>query len=381
MKRIYLDNNGSTALDPRVCHSLAKILQDLQGNPSSTHFFGRQTLGAVGKARDSIASYLGVKPHELIFTSGGTEGANMVLKGISSQKKKGHIITSTVEHSCVFATIQALEKNDYRVTYLSPGLIGSVSADAVHEAICQETQLIAIMAVNNETGVKSDIAGIAEVAKQHNVPLFIDGVALLGKEPFTIPSGVSAMTFSGHKLHAPKGIGMTFIRSNFKLDPLLTGGEQEFGKRGGTQNVLGIIGLATAVELLSTELPEASLRMQSLRNLFESLLMENLDRISINGTGPRIANTSNLAFSGVDGEALLIALDAAGVAASHGSACASGSTEPSRILLEMGLPLDLVLSSIRFSLSRFTTEEEIRTASTIIIDAVRRMRHVNRSIR
>lgn len=374
MKRIYLDNNATTGLDPRVCDTLVEALKNIEGNPSSTHSFGQKTRAALSRSRDSIASYLGIKPQELIFTSGGTESANMILRGIIQEKNKGHIITSTVEHACVFMTLKALEKNGYKVTYLSPGFSGNISPDAIRNAITEQTQLIAIMAVNNETGVKSDIEAIAKIAATHHIPLFVDAVCLLGKEPFTIPPGVSAMSFSGHKLHAPKGIGMTFIRSNVKLTPLLIGGEQEFGRRAGTQNLLGILGLAKAIELLSSELPKASLYMQSLRDQFEQSLIQQLEGVSINGAGPRIVNTSNLAFAGVDGEALLINLDAAGIASSHGSACASGSLEPSRVLLQMGLPLELVRSSIRFSLSRFTTEEEVKSAVRLIVDTVQRMR-------
>ena len=229
------------------------------------------------------------------------------------------------------------------------------------------------MGVNNETGVKTDIQAIAAIAYEAGIPFLVDGVALLGKELFSIPLGVSAMCFSGHKLHAPQGTGFAFIRSNFKLHPLLTGGEQEFGHRGGTENVLGILSLAKAIEFLQAELPEASRRMLELRDKFENILLQELKNVSINGEGPRVVNTSNLAFSGVDGESLLINLDREGIAASHGSACSSGGLEPSRALLNMGLPLELVRSSIRFSLSRFTTESEILESCRLIIQIIRKL--------
>lgn len=371
--KIYLDNNASTLLDPRVRDYIISLLNSLEGNPSSTHSYGQKVRAAIAQARNAIATYLKVRSNELIFTSGGSESANMIIKGILHQGNKGHLITSTVEHSCVYNSARWLETNGFQVTFLNPGLYGAVSTQAVIDAIRPETKLIALLYVNNETGVKTDINEIAKVALTSGIPFFVDAVSLLGKELFTIPNGVSAMSFSGHKLHAPQGIGLTFVRSGLKLNPLITGGEQEFGKRAGTENVLGILGLAKAVELLETELPQASEKMQMLRDKFERKVMEALPKVTINGTGPRTVNVSNLAFAGVDGEAMLMALDAAGVAASHGSACASGSLEPSRVLLEMGLPLELVRGSIRFSLSRFTTDDEIDRAADIVVNIAKRL--------
>jgi cysteine desulfurase len=231
------------------------------------------------------------------------------------------------------------------------------------------------MAVNNETGVKTDIEAIAAIAQEHKIPFFVDAVALMGKEEFRIPTGVSAMAFSGHKFHAPKGIGFLMVRSSLKLAPLLIGGDQEYGKRAGTENLSGITGMATAIEILRTELPSASKRMEELRNKFEHELMQRLPDVSINGQGPRVVNTSNLAFQGVEGETLLTALDLAGIAVSHGSACASGALEPSRILLNMGCSKEVAASSIRFSLSRFTTQQEIEFCIEAIVKVVLKLRH------
>ncbi len=373
-QKIYLDNNGSTFLDPAVRDLLISSLQLKMGNPSSIHSFGKEAKSELFRARDSIAHYLRVKPAELVFTSGGTENANMVLRGVFAEKPDGHLITSAVEHACVYSTAQILEKSGTSVTYLLPGTIGAVSPQAVKEAIRPNTSLIALMAVNNETGVKTDIEAIAKIADQHRIPFFVDGVALLGKEPFTIHKGISAMSFSGHKIHAPQGTGVLFIRSGFKLQPIITGGEQEYGRRSGTENMLGILALAKAFELLKSNLTEASERMMQLRDQFEKIILQRLPDVFINGDGPRTANVSNLAFSGIDGESLLIALDNAGLSASHGSACSSGASEPSRILVNMGLPSQIVLSSIRFSLSRFTTEGEIEQAVNLICSIVERMR-------
>jgi len=370
--RIYLDNNASTYLDPRISEELGKVLESLGANPSSVHLSGQAIRNLINKARYTVASFLKVKPNEILFTSGGTESSNMIIHGILHNSAKGHVITSSTEHACVHSTIKQFESLGFEVSFLNAGEWGAVSPESVLAAIRPNTQLIALMAVNNETGVKTDIAAIADIAARHAIPFFVDAVALLGKELFDIPPGVGAMSFSGHKLHTLQGTGVAFIRSGLKLKPLLYGGEQEFGRRAGTENVLGIAGFAKAIELLKEELPHASLRMERLRDSFERHLIEALPRIAINGRGPRVVNVSNVAFPGVDGETLLIGLDQAGVSASHGSACSSGALEPSRILLSMGIPLDLVRSSLRFSLSRFTTEEEIEAACAIITRLVKR---------
>lgn len=371
---IYLDNNASTVLDPSVKDLLVDTLHVLQGNPSSMHSAGQRARIALSRARSQIANFLKTKPSEIIFTSGGTECANMIIRGISSNRRKGHIITSSVEHSCVYGTAQELQQQGFNVAFLSPGVHGAISPEAVQAAIQSDTILIALTAANNETGVKTDIAAIGRIAQQAHIPFFVDGVALLGKELFEIAPGVSAIGFSGHKVHALQGTGFAYIHPNLKLTPILSGGEQEFGRRAGTENLLGAIALGKAIEILASVLPQATFHMQAMRDKLESLLISNLDGVSINGAGPRVANTSNLAFEGVDGESLLIALDNAGIAASHGSACASGSLEPSRVLLNMGLPHQRVSASIRFSLSRFTTQEEIDRAAEGIIKCIKRLK-------
>jgi cysteine desulfurase len=380
-QRIYLDNNGSTSLDPRVLKVLYEHFSTDIGNPSSMHSFGQELRKKLNKARSTIAEYLHVKSNEIIFTSGGTEAANMVIRGVVSQKKTGNIITSNVEHSCVYSTIKFLETSGCKTTFLSPGKWGSISAQAVKEAIRPDTNLIALMAVNNETGVKTDIASIAEIADEASIPFVVDGVSLLGKEPFAIPQGVSAMWFSGHKLHAPKGIGFAFVRTNLKFTPLLIGGEQERGKRGGTENVSGAVALAEAISFLENELQEASFRMKRLRDKLESTLVQLLPGTIVNGEGPRICNTTNLAFEGLEGESILTNLDLEGIAVSHGSACASGALEPSRVLLKMGIPIETARSSIRISLSRFTTEEEIDRAISIIVKVIGKLRNLQASIK
>ncbi|MEI8365921.1 MAG: cysteine desulfurase family protein [Parachlamydiaceae bacterium] len=363
----YLDNNASTPLDPRITDFIARTLPSLIGNPSSTHSYGRTVRALLSHAKDAAASVLHVSPRELTFTSGGTESVNMGIRGlITAQKKTGHIITSAVEHSCVIACCKLLETCGFTVTYLRPGAWGAVTPEAVQGAIRPDTCLIALMAVNNETGVKTDISSVASIAERHRIPLFVDAVALLGKEKFDITKGVSAMAFSGHKIHALQGVGLLFVRSGVKLQPLLVGGEHESGRRAGTENVLGILTMGKAFEFIATELPESSAWMLARRQQFEERLSSLMPDVLINGEGPRTVNVSNIAFPGIDGETLLMLLDRACIAASHGSACSSGALEPSRILLNMDLPPERVRSSIRFSFSRFTTEADIDHACTVI---------------
>lgn len=352
-QKIYLDNNASTHVDPQVLRAMVSYMEASYGNPSSQHAFGRHARAAVTASRDAIAHVLGVRSREIVFTSGGTEGLNLILQGLPTP---GHIIASDVEHAAVFETLKVLEKRGFQVTYLKAGVHGAVTPDAVQKALTADTRLIALMSVNNETGVKTDIESIASIALRAGVPFLVDAIAQLGKEPVRIFEGVSVMCFSGQKIHAPMGTGFVYISSGFKLNPLLFGGEQENGRRAGTENVPGIIALAEAVKLFN---PESSIRMAKLRDRLEQGLREKIPGIMINGEGPRICNVSNISFPGADGEALLASLDMARIAASHGSACSSGALEPSRILMNMGYPKDRVRSAIRFSLSRFTTEQEI----------------------
>lgn len=374
MSRLYFDNNATTFLDPAVKAVIGEHLAKNLGNPSSVHTPGTEAKTLLNKARQTIALSLGVKNKEILFTSGGTEGLNTLLRQIFSPHFKGHLISSTVEHSALFSTALILQSYGISVSLLEPGFFGAVTAEKVKKALRPDTRLIALMAVNNETGVKTDIEAIGAIAKEANVPFLVDGVALFGKEPFVIPEGVTAMCFSGHKFHAPLGIGFSYLKSTFNLEPLISGGDQEFGRRGGTENLLGIVGLAEAVQQVDKHMPAAQLKMQRQRDFLENSLLQNIQGVSINGTGPRISNTSNLAFDDIEGETLLMRLDREGISVSHGSACASGALEPSRILLNMGLSKKQAASSIRISLSRFTTDEEMEKAIQVISATVTALR-------
>lgn len=353
---IYLDNNATTMMDPQVAQAMASALLEIPGNPSSLHQWGRAARTALQQAREVVAASLGVSTQEVLFHSGGTEGLNQIINALPA----GEIISTRIEHACID---QLLKQKNTR--YISVGEYGAATADQVKAAITPDTRAIVLMAVNNETGVKTDIPSIASLAKQYGIPFIVDGVCWMGKEKVHLPDGVSAAVFSAHKFHGPKGVGFTIIRKGFKVPAFIIGGPQEQGRRGGTENLPGIIGLAKALTLLTHDMSAT----ESLRHLFESEILSALPHAKINGTGSRVCNTSNIAFEGVDGETLLAKLDLAGLAASHGSACSSGAREPSRVLLQMGYSHERVRSSVRFSLSRMTTEDEIKRAAQIVIKA------------
>ncbi|MGM0440674.1 MAG: cysteine desulfurase family protein [Chlamydiota bacterium] len=366
MERIYLDNNASTPLDPDVYRVTCSALQELYGNPSSSHHEGQAARKKLSEARHLVAEYLGASSSQIIFTSGGTEGLNMALRGIAEKYPGGHIITSSAEHAAVYETVRFLENKGWEASFLEAGPKGAISADDVEEAIKPNTAMIAVMAVNNETGVKTDLEGVAALAQARNILLVVDGVAWMGKEPLNIPEGVSAIAFSGHKIHAPKGIGVLWVAPKLTIPPMLLGGGQEYGQRSGTENLPSIIGLAEAVKVLLHNEKFYQQHILGLRQHFERLLRQNIPSAIIHGQGPRTTNTTNVAFPGVEAEMLLMRLDLVGISASYGSACSSGALEPSRALLSMGIPSKIARSSLRFSFSRMNSIAEVEKAVDII---------------
>lgn len=369
-EKIYLDNNATTSLDPTVLDSMIEELAAPPHNPSSIHSFGQEARKTLADCRSSIAKFLNVTSSEIFFTSGGTEGMNLLIRG-ALPDPASPIITSPIDHPCVYNTLEDLKEKGANVSYLPIDSYGAPKAKDLQKFLQPDTKLIVLSAANGETGIKLDIEGIAAVAKKANVPLILDGVALLGKEPFSIPEGVSGMAFSAHKFHGPQGVGFVFARSGFKLSPLITGGNQEKNLRSGTENLPGIVGMTQALSILDED--EAYAHMKSLREQFEARLTEKIPDLEINGEGPRLPNTSNIYFPGVDAESLLISLDMENIAASYASACASGALEPSRALLNMGLSKERASSSLRFSFSRMNTPEEVQRASEIIIALVARL--------
>lgn len=365
---IYLDNNATTKVDPRVVDAIVKEFEIGPSNPSSMHKLGLSACDRLEESREVMAKYLKVKNKEILFTSGGTEAINMAIRGIMGINPKGHIITSSVEHSAVLNTVQALTLLGCDATIIDPGLKGHVSPEEIEQALRSDTKLIVLMSVNNETGIKTDISAIAKIAKKHGIPFIVDSIALLGKEPFDIPDGVSAMCFSGHKCHAPQGVGMLYLQSDFEITPLLTGGGQEFGKRSGTQNLSGIIGFAEAVNILEKELAKSSPKMKILRDRLEEGLKSIFPQAIVIGTGPRVVNTTCLAFPGIEREVFFNQLNAVNISVSSGSACFSSVVQPSRVLLNMDIPEEIAKTALRFSVSRMTTEEEIEKALRLIGD-------------
>lgn len=371
MRRIYLDNNATTALDPRVFKAMLPEMSGGPANPSSVHFFGQKARALLLGARERCAAFFEARPEEILFTSGGTESINYFLRGLG---EKGHIITSCIEHSAVYQTLQDLEKWGLKVSYLPVGLWGSPLPEQIEEAIQPDTRAIVLSSSNTETGVKIDLPSIAALAEERGIPLLIDAVATIGKERLFLHPGISAIAVSAHKFHGPKGTGALYLRLPLRLPSLITGGSQEMGRRAGTENLAGILGLTEALEIVKEEQDEITHQLTDLRGHLENGLKREIPDISIHGEGPRISNTSNIAFLGVDGETLLMQLDLAGIAVSHGSACGSGSLEPSRVLLNMGIDRKEARASIRFSLSRMNTREEIDLAIEKTAHIVKKLR-------
>lgn len=374
---LYLDHNATTPLDPRVLQVLLDSSQLLFGNPSSLHAAGRQSRSALQKARTFLATFLGFRSSEVMFCSGGTEGMNMLLRGWCKQHPEGHVLTSSAEHACVYETLLLLQQEGHQVTFLSPGRHGSVLPSHVESYLQEEKGkrplLLCFMAVNNETGVKTDVTGMAHLAHHYQTKLVVDGVAWLGKESGKMPLGVTAVCCSAHKIGGPKGIAALAVRG-WKVPPLITGGGQKLGARAGTEPVPAIMAFAEAVKGVEADQGEFLPRMMRLRNRFEQALIAQIPGIIRHGTGDRVGNTSSLSFIGCEGESLLIALDQMGIAASHGSACASGALEPSRVLREMGATKEEARSAVRFSLGRNTTLEEIERAIAALCQIVPSLR-------
>ncbi|MCB1113377.1 MAG: cysteine desulfurase [Chlamydiia bacterium] len=343
---IYFDNNASTPLEPAVKEAILEELSYGVSNPSSPHKEGQAARGRLNRYRKTVADYLQVRPQDVIFVSSGTEAMNQLIFS-ACQKKPKKILSSDREHSCVY---NALKKRPETVCF-----DGDIPNDV---------DLIVLMAANNESGVMQNLEALGKVASAKGIPFIVDGVALLGKEKFVWPEGVSAFGFSGHKIHAPAGVGVIAVKPPFKLSPQIIGGAQEYGLRGGTENMAGIAGFAKAIELIPSD-PAPYLRQ--LRDRFETKLKAALPNIQINGSHlPRVSNTSNILFKDIDGEGFLMRLDQKGLSASLGSACTSGALEPSRVLLSMGLSYKEAKSSLRFSLSRMNTPDEVDKAVALI---------------
>ncbi len=375
---IYLDNNATTAVDPAVLEAMLPYLTTLYGNPSSMHSFGGQVGKSLRAAREQVAHLLGADPTEILFTSCGSEGNNAAIRAaLQALPERKHIITTQVEHAAVLNVCKQMEKQGYRVTYLSVDRQGMLDLLELEAALTGDTALVTTMAANNETGVLFPIEQIGALAKDYGAIFHVDAVQAVGKIPLNMDSNtIDLLTLSGHKLHAPKGIGALYIRRGVRFRPLLIGGHQERGRRAGTENVAGIIALGKAAEIAQSH--QQSEGERQLRDRLEEGLLARIPDCEVNGHPvQRLPNTSNIGFKYIEGEAILFWLNQHGICASSGSACTSGSLEPSHVLRAMGLPYTILHGSIRFSLSRFNTPADIDQVLTVMPEVVAKLRAIS----
>ncbi len=376
---IYLDNNATTKIDDDVLAAMLPYLSIYYGNPSSMHTFGGQVGRAVRQARTQVASLLGAEDSEIIFTSCGTEGDNAaILAALKAQPNRKHIITTEVEHPAILNLCRKLEKDGYTVTYLSVNDKGQLDLNELEASLTGNTAVVSIMYANNETGVIFPIEQIGQIVKEYGALFHVDAVQAVGKIPLNMKtSTIDMLTLSGHKIHAPKGIGALYVRKGVRFRPHLIGGHQERGRRGGTENVAGIVALGEAAKLAEQHLAGV-IWEKRLRDKLEQGILNSIPNTVINGNPVnRLPNTTNIGFKYIEGEAILLSLDQFGICASSGSACTSGSLEPSHVLRALGLPYSVLHGSIRFSLSRFTTEQEIDRVLEVLPGIIERLRELS----
>ncbi|GBF79022.1 cysteine desulfurase NifS [Aphanothece sacrum] len=373
---IYLDNNATTQIDEEVLGAMMPYLTLYYGNPSSMHTFGGQVGRAVTTAREQVASLLGADASEIVFTSCGTEGDNAAIRGaLAAQPNKRHIVTSEVEHPAVLNLCKNLEKQGYTVTYLSVNNQGQLDLSEVEASLTGNTALVSIMYANNETGVVFPVEKVGQLAKDYGAIFHVDAVQAVGKIPLNMQtSTIDLLTLSGHKIHAPKGIGALYVRRGTRFRPSMIGGHQERGRRAGTENVPGIVALGKAAELAQYHLANVSGERQ-LRDYLEQTILTLIPNTVVNGHPiQRLPNTTNIGFKYIEGEAILLSLNQYEICASSGSACTSGSLEPSHVLRAMGLPYSVLHGSIRFSLSRYTTQTQIDRVLEVLPGIIERLR-------
>jgi cysteine desulfurase len=381
MSRVYLDFNATTPVDPAVLDAMLPYFSAEFGNASSIHTPGQRARAAVDTAREQVAALIGARPQEIVFTSGGTESDNHAILGVlsSSATTSPHVITSTVEHEAVLNTCQELERRGAAVTYLPVNRDGLIDLDALRQAIHQETVLITIMHANNELGTIQPLEEIGRIAKEHKICFHTDAVQSAGKIPVDVNAlCADLLSLSAHKIYGPKGVGALYIRSGTLINQLLYGGHHQRGFRPGTENVAGIVGFGKAAEIARKSLETDSARIAALRDKLEQGLLQRVPSSQVNGSrASRTPNTANLMFPGIEGEALLIALDLKDLACSVGAACSSGAVEPSHVLTAIGLSQEQAKSSLRFSLGRGTTAADIDFALNVIPAAVAQLRSIS----
>lgn len=381
MKRIYLDNAATTALSPRVLEAMMPYLTEIYGNASSPHSFGQEARRGVEAARDMVAAALGADPAEIIFTGGGTESDNTALFGVAEKyKNKGnHIITTNVEHHAILHTCDALARRGYEITYLPVDEYGLVTPEQVAAAITDKTILVSIMFANNEVGTIMPIPEIARVCHEKGVLFHTDAVQAVGHVPVNVKEmGIGMLSLSAHKFHGPKGVGALYLKKGIRLPSYIVGGEQEKGRRAGTENVAGIVGLGAAIESAVANMPENVARMTRLRDKLINGILATIPEVKLNGhPTKRLPNNANVSIKFIEGESILLMLDMNGIAASSGSACTSGSLDPSHVLLAMGLTHEVAHGSVRLTLSDDTTEEEIDYVLRTLPEVAKKLRFMS----
>jgi cysteine desulfurase len=379
--RIYLDHNATTPVDPDVIAAVTDAMREDFGNASSVHYFGQRAKARLDEARQDVAALIGGAPTELVFTSGGTEADNFALRGVAEALEplgKRHLVTSSIEHEAVLTTMRALERRGWRVTRVAPDHHGVVQPDAIAAALTDDTALLSLMHANNEVGTLQPVAVCARLAHARGVLVHTDAVQSVGKVPVDVHElDVDLLSLSGHKLYGPKGIGALWIRRGTRLLSTMTGGKQERRRRAGTENVPAIVGLGVAARLAATRLAEDAMVQAPLRDTLERDVLARVPATHVNGAGqPRVPNTSNIGFAGIEAESLLIALDLEGFAVSTGSACSSGTLEPSHVLKAMGLPLHDTQNALRISLGRHTTDADVMSLVQALPPIVERLRTI-----
>lgn len=377
----YFDNNATTRMDERVLEAMLPFFKDVFANPSSMHRKGQEANVHMEKSREKICEILGIEPLELVFTASGTESNNLAIRGaVKAYKKRGnHIITSRIEHPAVLTTIKELEKEGYEVSYIDVDTNGVLDIEQLKKEIRETTILVSIMHANNETGVIQPIAEIGKIVKEKGIIFHVDAVQTVGKlEVKPKEMGVDLLTFSGHKFYGPKGVGALFIKMGTRLTKILTGGHQERKRRPGTHNVPGIVGMAKALELCEMERKEDYKREKELRDYFEEEMLKRVPEIMLNGKeADRLPGTSSVTFKYLEGESILLRLDFKGIAVSSGSACSSDDLKASHVLLAMEIPIEFAHGTIRFSLGKYNTKEEIDYALEVIPPVIEGLRNMS----
>jgi cysteine desulfurase len=381
--RVYFDYNATTPLAPEVVETLSHVSRDVFGNPSSIHHFGQQAKATIDDARSAVASLLNADPSEVVFVSGGTEADNFAIRGAAEALEptgRRHLIATGIEHEAVLNTLRALNRRGWRTTLLAVDATGIVSPDRLREAIDAETALVSVMHANNEIGTIQPVAALAAIAHERGALMHTDAVQSAGKIPVDVRAlGVDLLSLSAHKFNGPKGVGALWIKRGTRMQPTATGGKHERNRRAGTENVASIAGLGVAAALALGKMKAEAVRLSALRDRLEGGILRNVAGTQVNGApDQRVPNTTNISFDRIEAESLLIALDLEGIAVSTGSACSSGTLEPSHVLKAMGLPTHRTQNSLRFSLGMFSTQEEVDRVVEVLPRLVEKLRGLTR---